>query len=71
LIHHDNAPADRALTVDQLVGRARKHVFAKEHTPYLTELSPIDSWFLQKLKFTLNERRFQDIKNIQENVTDL
>jgi hypothetical protein len=60
ILHHDNAPAHKALSVKQCV--ARKSITEMEHSPYSPDLDPNNFWLFPKS--ALKGRRFQDIKDI-------
>jgi hypothetical protein len=64
ILHHDNAPADRALTVKQFL--AQKSITEKEHPSYSSDLAPVDLWLFPKLKSALKGRRVQDIEDIKK-----
>jgi hypothetical protein len=51
ILHHDNAPANKALSVKQFV--AQKSITKMEHPPYSTDFAPHDFWLLPKIKSAL------------------
>jgi hypothetical protein len=59
--YHDNAPALKALSGDQLL--AQKSIIEGEHPPYSLYLAPNDFWLLSEVKLALNGRKFEDIEN--------
>jgi transposase len=64
ILHHDNAPANKALSVKQFV--AQKPITEMEHQPYSPDLVPKEYWLFLKLKSALKGRRFQDTKVIKK-----
>jgi histone-lysine N-methyltransferase SETMAR len=68
-LHHDNAPAYDVLRVRKFL--AKKSITKMDHPPYSPDLAPYDFWLLQKLKNALMGQRFDDIPDIQCNVTTL
>ena len=61
---HDNAPTHASLLIRSCL--AKHHTSVVPHPPYSPDLALADFLF-PKLKTTLNGRRFQTIKEIQEN----
>jgi hypothetical protein len=51
ILHHDNAPAHKALTVKQFL--ALKLVTEREHPTYSPDLALNDFWLLPKIKYVL------------------
>jgi histone-lysine N-methyltransferase SETMAR len=49
ILHDDNAPAHKALSVKQFM--AQKSITEMEHPPYSPDLAPNDFWLLPKLVF--------------------
>ncbi|GFW17630.1 HTH_48 domain-containing protein [Trichonephila clavipes] len=76
-------PKDRRLTVYMIVGReflqanvvkqflAKTDVVHIEHPLFLPDLNPPDFFLFQSLKLALKGKRFDDISDIQRNVTSL
>jgi hypothetical protein len=68
ILHHDKAPAHKALSVKQFL--AQKSITEMEHPPPLSpDLDPDVLWLFSKIKSALQGRKFQGIKDIQKNVT--
>jgi hypothetical protein len=67
ILHHDNAPAHKALSVKQFL--AQKSITETEHSSYSPDFSPNDFWLFPKIKSALKGRKFQDIEDIQKNLT--
>jgi hypothetical protein len=63
-LHHDNAPAQKALSVKQFV--VQKSITEMQHPSCSPDLAPNDFWLFPKLKFALKGRRFQDNEGIQK-----
>jgi hypothetical protein len=55
----DNAPAHRAVAVQEFLASRRVMV---NHPPYLPDLSPSDYFLFPKLKFKMKGTHFYDIK---------
>jgi hypothetical protein len=68
-LHHDNAPAHKALTVKQLL--AQKLITEMEHLPYSPDLALNDFWLLPKIKSALKGQSFLDTEDIRRKVTAL
>src|SRR5215510_16122621 len=66
---HDNARPHTANIVKQFL--ATKGVVQLEHPPYSTDLNPPDFFLFPRLKLALKGKRFDDIPDIQRNVTML
>jgi hypothetical protein len=47
----------------------QKTITEIQHPPYSPDLAPNNFWLFPKIKSALKERIFQDIKDIQNNVT--
>ena len=65
MLHHNNAPAHTSLLTCTYVTKCQTSVLP--HAPYSPDLAPADFFLFPKLKTTLKGRRFQTIKEIQEN----
>jgi histone-lysine N-methyltransferase SETMAR len=63
LIHHDNASAHTALSVQRFL--ATNNMAVVPHPPYSPYLAPCDFFLLPKIKMTLKGRRFNDVEEIQ------
>jgi histone-lysine N-methyltransferase SETMAR len=64
IIHHDNATAQKALSVTQFL--AQKLITEMEHPPCSPNLAPNDFWLFPEIKCALKIWRFQDIEDIQK-----
>jgi transposase len=67
ILHHDNAPAHKALSVKQFL--AQKSITEMEHPPCSPDLAPNDFWLFPEIKSALKGRRFQVTERVEENVT--
>ena len=67
LLHHDNAPAHNALSIQQFF--AENNIAVLEQPPYLPDLAPCDFFLFPKLKGVIKGTRFQDSKAITTAVT--
>jgi hypothetical protein len=64
LLHHDNAPAHKALSVKQFL--VQKPIAEMEHPTYYPDLAPNDFWLFPKIKSALKGPRFQDTEDMTE-----
>ncbi|UYV66810.1 hypothetical protein LAZ67_4002933 [Cordylochernes scorpioides] len=64
---HDNAPAHRAIIVQDYL--AKHSVSILPHPPYSPDIAPCDFFFFPNLKVTLKERRFSSSSEVIENAT--
>lgn len=67
-LHHDNAPAHKALRVKQFL--AKNGMTLLPHPPYSPDLAPCDFFLFPKMKKELKGRRFADIEEVQEKSLD-
>jgi len=65
ILHHDNAPAHRAVTTKEFL--VKHNILSLPHLPYSPDLAPCDFLFLQQKK-TMKGRRFDDIEEVQANM---
>jgi transposase len=64
ILHHDNAPAHKALFVKQFL--AQRSITEMEHPPYSPDLDPNDFLLFPKIKSALKRRKFQDTGDIKK-----
>jgi hypothetical protein len=64
ILHHDNAPAHTALSVQRFL--ASKNMAVVPHPPYSPNLAPCDFLLFTRMKSKLKGCRFQDVTEIQE-----
>ena len=67
LLHHDNAPAYNALSIQQFL--AENNIAVQEQPPYSPGLASCDFFLFSKLKGVIKGTRFQDSKAITTAVT--
>jgi hypothetical protein len=67
ILHHDNAPAHDALTLQEFL--VKKSILKLDHPPYSPGLALCDFWLFPKLKTTLKGHRFSDTADIQGHAT--
>jgi len=67
ILHHDNAPADVALSVKEFL--AIKQITVLEHPAYSPDLAPIDFFLFPKIKEILKARHFDESDDIRSNTT--
>jgi len=66
ILHHDNAPAHRAVTTNEFL--AKHKIPSLPQPPYSPDLAPCDFFLFPQLKKTMKGRRFDYIEDIQANV---
>jgi histone-lysine N-methyltransferase SETMAR len=64
LLHHDNAPAHKVLSVKHFL--VQKWITEVEHPPYSPDLAPNDFWLFPEIKSALKGPNFQGIEDIQK-----
>jgi len=67
ILHHDNAPAHRAVTTNEFL--AKHNTPSIPHPPYYPDLAPCDFFLFPQLIKTMEDRRFDDIDEVQVNAT--
>jgi len=67
ILNHDNAPSHKVLSVRQFL--AQKSITKMQHSPCSLDLAPNDFWLFHKIKSALKGWRFQDVEDIQKNMT--
>jgi len=67
ILHHDNAPAHRAVTTNEFL--AKHNLSSLPHPPYSPDLAPCDFFLFPQLKKTMQGRRFDYIEKIDANAT--
>ena len=65
-LYHNKAPAHASCPV-QFFGKTANH--PGDSAPYSPYFAPCDFWLFQKLKSPLKGKRFQNMDEIQENMT--
>jgi hypothetical protein len=66
VLHHDNAPAYKVLSVKQFL--AQKSITKMEYPPCSPDFDLNDFWLFQKLNSALKGRKFQDNDFQKKNV---
>jgi len=64
VLHHDNAPPHRALSVASFM--AKNNMITLHHPPYSPDLAPSDFFLFPLLKSVLKGRRFETTEEIKE-----
>jgi len=67
MLHHDNAPAHRAVTTNEFL--AKHNIVSLPQPPYPLDLAPCDFFLFPQLKKTMKGRRFDYVEDIQANAT--
>jgi len=68
VLHHDNAPANTALSIREFL--PKKNIPVLPHPPYSADLAKCDFYLFPKLKSKLKDHHFGTMENIQKIVTD-
>ena len=68
VLHHDNAPAHTALSIQEFL--AKKNIPVLSHPPNSPDLAPCDFYLFPKLKSKLKGHHFRTTEIIQKIVTD-
>ena len=63
LLHDDNAPSHRALTMREFL--AHNSIISLPHPPYSPDLAPCDFFLFPKMKVQLKGHRFNKVEEIQ------
>ena len=66
LLHHENAPAHKAISVRQHL--VKKQITALDHPPYSPDLAPCDFWLFPRLKPVMKGTRFSSLEEIKASV---
>ena len=66
LLHHDNAPAHNALSIQQFL--AKKNIAVLEQPPYSPDLTPHNFFLFPKLKGIIKGTRFEGMEAIKRAV---
>jgi len=67
ILHHDHAPAHRAVTTNEFL--AKHNIPSLPHPPYSPDLAPCNFFLFPQLKKTMKGCRFDDIEEVQAKVT--
>ena len=67
ILHHDNAPAHRAVTTNEFL--AKHNIPSLPQPPSSPDLAPCDLFLFPQLKKTMNGRRFDYVDDIQGDAT--
>jgi histone-lysine N-methyltransferase SETMAR len=63
-LHHDNAPAHKALSVQQFLTKNRMTQLL--HPPYSHDLAPCDFLLFRRMKKVLKGKRFADVEEVKK-----
>jgi hypothetical protein len=66
-LHHDNAPAHRAHSIQVFL--ASHGIPVVQQPPYSSDMALYDVWLFPQLETVLKGNRFEDIDEIEKNVT--
>jgi len=67
ILHHDNAPAHRAVTTNEFL--VKHNIPLLPQPPFSPDLAPCDFFLYPQLKETMKGRRFDYVEDIQANAT--
>ena len=67
-LHQDNAPTHKSIMVTSYL--TEMGVKTVPHPPYSTDLAPCNFWMFPRLKEKLRGRRFEDVEEMKEAVTE-
>ena len=67
-LHQDNAPTHKSTMVTSY--RTETGIKTVPHPPYSPDLAPCDFWMFPRLKEKLRGRRFEDVEEMKEAVTE-
>ena len=67
-LHQDNAPTHKSIMVTSYL--TEMGVKTVPHPPYSPDLAPCDYWMFPRLKEKLRGRRFEDVEEMKEAVTE-
>jgi len=67
ILHHDNAPAHRAVTTNEFL--AKHNIPSLPHPPYSPDLAPCDFFLFPQLKKTMKGCQFDDNEEVQASAT--
>lgn len=65
ILHHDNAPAHKAIIVNEFLNKNSTNII--EQPPYSPDMAPCDFFLFPKLKLPLRGTRFASIEDIKTN----
>jgi len=63
-LHHDNAPAHTALSVQQFL--AKNNMTVIHHPPYSPDLAPCDFFLFSHMKRQMKGKRFADVSEVKK-----
>jgi len=64
-LHHDNAPAHTALSVQQFL--AINNMMVIPHPPYSPDLAPCDFFLFPRMKRQMKGKHFADVSGVKRN----
>jgi len=67
-LHHDNAPAHKALSVKQFL--TKNSMTQLLHPPYSPDLAPCDFFLFPRMKKVLKGKRFADVEEVKKKTTE-
>ena len=69
ILHHDNVPAQNALSVKRYLGK--NNIPVMELPPYSPDLAPCDIFLFPKVKSALKGTRFESVNEVKAKATQL
>ena len=68
-LHHDNAPAHTALSVQQFLAKNNRTVIP--HPPYSPDLAPCDFSLFPRVKCQIKVKRFADVSEVKKKTLEV
>jgi len=69
ILHHDNAPADTALSVQQFL--AKNNMTVIPHPPYSPNLAPCDFFLFPRMKGQMKGKCFADVTKVKKKTLEV
>ena len=69
ILHQDNAPAHKALSVKQFL--ANKNITVHEHPPYLLHLAPCNFYLFPKITSVVEGAHFGQVENVKAKTAEI
>jgi len=70
-LHHDNAPAHMALSLQQFLVRKKNNMTVIPHPPYSPNLAPCDFFLFPRTKRQMKGKRFADVSEVKKKTLEV
>jgi len=70
-LHHDNAPAHTALSVQQFLAKKKNNMMVIPHPPYSPDLVPCDFFLFPRIKCQMKGKRFTDVSEVKKKTLEV